>query len=45
MPLSHWSLKAEYRDNYGTMGLNTRDNPGGLAYHWQVIALKTTVDF
>ncbi len=45
MPLQHWSLKLEYRDTYGTMGIYPSDNTGGIAYHWQVLALKTTVDF
>ncbi len=45
MPLSNWSLKFEFRDVYGEMGINKGDNPGGIEDHWQVLALKTTVDF
>ena len=45
MPLSNWSLKAEFRDVYGELGINKGDNPGGIEDHWQVLALKTTVDF
>jgi len=45
MPLSNWSLKAEFRDVYGELGIFKGDNPGGIDDHWQVLALKTTVDF
>lgn len=45
MPLDHWSLKAEFRDVRGTFGVLPADNPGGMDNHWQVLALKTTVDF
>ena len=45
MPLSNWSLKVEFRDVYGELGINKGDNPGGIENHWQVLALKTTVDF
>ena len=45
MPLPNWSLKAEFREVEGTFGIFATDNPGGIASHWQVLALKTTVDF
>jgi hypothetical protein len=45
MPLSNWSLKAEFRDIYGKLGVHSVDNPGGVSDHWQIMALKTTVDF
>ena len=45
MPLPHWSIKAEFRDVHGTMGATAFDNPQGVEKHWQVLALKTTVDF
>jgi hypothetical protein len=45
MPLSNWSLKAEFREVEGTEGVFASDNPQGLSKHWQVLALKTTVDF
>ena len=44
-PLDHWSLKAEFRFNHGTFGADPRLNPDGVAEDWQVLALKTTVDF
>ena len=45
LPLANWSLKAEFRDVHGTMGASAVDNPAGVEKHWQVLALKTTVDF
>ncbi|HEX3135829.1 MAG TPA: hypothetical protein VHX44_19865 [Planctomycetota bacterium] len=45
LPTAHWSLKAEYRYNYGTYDVEGRLNPGGMEMDWQVLALKTTVDF
>jgi hypothetical protein len=44
-PTEHWSLKAEFRYNHGTFGVDPQLNPGGIADDWQVMALKTTVDF
>ncbi len=44
-PLAHWSLKAEFRDVWGTDALLASDNPGGFRQNWQIFALKTTVDF
>lgn len=45
MPLSNWSLKAEFQYHDGTVGVQSSDNPDGIADTWQVVALKTTVDF
>jgi hypothetical protein len=45
MPLPHWSLKAELQYNDGTVGVQSSENPQGIDDHWEVIALKTTVDF
>jgi hypothetical protein len=45
MPLSNWSLKAEFQEVEGTFGIYAADNPQGLSKHWQILALKTTVDF
>ena len=45
LPLANWSIKAEFREEEGTEGLLASDNPQGLSKHWQVLALKTTVDF
>lgn len=44
-PTNHWSLKAEYRYSHGTLDVDERLNPDGIAMDWQVLALKTTVDF
>jgi hypothetical protein len=44
-PINHWSLKLEGRQVEGTLGIQPSDNPGGVSKHWQVLALKTTVDF
>lgn len=44
LPLRNWSMKAELRDNLGTLTANAPAN-GSLEDHWQVLALKTTVDF
>ncbi len=44
-PLAHWSLKAEFRDVWGTTALLASDNPSGFTQNWQIFALKTTVDF
>jgi hypothetical protein len=44
-PTEHWSLKAEFRYCHGTFGVDPQLNPDGLADDWQVLALKTTVDF
>ena len=44
-PLSHWSIKAELRYSHGTLDVDARLNPDGSKMDWQVLALKTTVDF
>jgi hypothetical protein len=44
-PLMNWSVKAEVRDNHGSKGAFAVDNPDGVEKRWQVLALKTTVDF
>ncbi len=44
-PTEHWSLKAEFRYNHGTFGIDPQLNPSGITDDWQVLALKTTVDF
>lgn len=44
-PTPHWSLKAEFRYSHGTYGVDPQLNPGGAVDDWQVLALKTTVDF
>lgn len=44
-PLPRWSIKAEVQQVDGTGGLTATDNPDGLDRRWQVLALKTTVDF
>jgi hypothetical protein len=41
----HWSVKAEYQHIVGTAEATTADNPDGIRTPWDVIALKTTVDF
>ncbi len=45
LPLPSWSLKAEFREVEGSLGVYPSDNPAGVSKHWQVLALKTTVDF
>lgn len=45
MPLSNWSLKAEYQFHDGDIGILASDNPQGVSTTWQVLAFKTTVDF
>lgn len=44
-PLDHLSLKLELQQVDGTQGLTVANNPDGFDDSWQVIALKTTVDF
>lgn len=44
-PTDHWSVKAEFRFNHGTFGVDQQLNPDGVVDEWQVLALKTTVDF
>jgi len=44
-PMDHWSLKAEFRFSHGTFGVDPQLNPDGIDDDWQVLALKTTVDF
>jgi hypothetical protein len=45
MPLRNWSMKAEVRGVRGVMGVIPADNPDGVADHWAVFALKSTMDF
>ena len=45
LPLPNWSLKAEFRDVHGTRGAYGFENPAGIEKRWQVLALKSTVDF
>ncbi len=45
LPLRGWSLKGEFREVEGSEGIYASDNPQGVTKHWQVLALKTTVDF
>ncbi|HEX3135476.1 MAG TPA: hypothetical protein VHX44_18075, partial [Planctomycetota bacterium] len=45
LPLRNWSLKAEYQFQDNTVGVLPTDNPQGVAPHWHLFALKTTVDF
>ena len=45
MPTANWSLKAEFRYYHGDSDVERRLNPDGLQDDWQVLALKTTVDF
>ena len=45
-PLHNWSLKAEWREMDGPIGVvSTLDNPDGVDERWRMLALKTTVDF
>lgn len=44
LPTAHWSLKAEFRFNHGTLGVDPQLNTN-VVDDWQVLALKTTVDF
>jgi hypothetical protein len=44
-PTDHWTVKAEYRFCHGTNDIDARLNPDGIKMDWQVLALKTTVDF
>ena len=41
----HWSVKAEYQHIIGSAEATVVDNPDGIRTPWDVIALKTTVDF
>ena len=41
----HWSVKAEYQHMIGPGAALAADNPDGVADHWDLFALKTTVDF
>jgi len=45
MPTSNWSLKVEGRFNRGTYNVSSADEPAGASDVWQILALKTTVDF
>jgi hypothetical protein len=44
-PLPHWSVKLEGQQVYGTFRVLPSDNPDGLEDSWQILAVKTTVDF
>ena len=41
----HWSVKAEYQHMVGPGAALAADNPDGVSDHWDLFALKTTVDF
>ena len=41
----HWSVKAEYQRIVGSAGATRADNPDGIVTPWNLLALKTTVDF
>jgi hypothetical protein len=43
-PIAHWSIKAEFRLNHGTLSVDPQLNDN-VVDDWQVLALKTTVDF
>lgn len=45
LPLSNWSLKAEFQIHDGNIGILASDNPQGVSNSWLVLAFKTTVDF
>ncbi len=45
MPLSNWSIKAEFQFHDGPIGISKADNPQGVSTTWEMLALKTTVDF
>jgi hypothetical protein len=45
LPLRNWSIKAELQLHDGNIGIQAMDNPQGVSSSWQVLALKTTVDF
>lgn len=42
---SNWLVKAEWQSVRGTQQLYPSENPDGLKYTWNMLALKTTVDF
>jgi hypothetical protein len=42
---AHWSVKAEYQHMIGNGSALRADNPDGLEDHWDLFALKTTLDF
>lgn len=42
---NHWSLKAEYQRIVGAGQALPTDNPGGVEDHWDLFAVKTTIDF
>lgn len=44
-PLPHWTIKLEAQHVDGTLGITAEDNPQGIEHQWQMLALKTTVDF
>lgn len=41
----HWSVKAEFQHIIGPGSALVADNPDGIEDHWNLVALKTTVDF
>lgn len=44
LPLRNWTMKAELRDSSGTLNATSSDGRP-LEDRWQVLAVKTTVDF
>jgi len=44
-PTEHWTVKAEFHYAHGINDVDVRLNPDGIEDDWQVLALKTTVDF
>ena len=44
-PRPNWSLKVEGRQCWGLKDIDPNLNPGELDQSWQLLALKTTVDF
>lgn len=42
---SNWLVKAEWQSIRGTQQLYSSENPEGAKYTWNMLALKTTVDF
>jgi hypothetical protein len=42
---NHWSVKAEYQRIVGAGLALPADNPDGVKDHWDLFALKTTIDF
>ena len=44
-PLRNWSIKIEAQQCWGTNDVDANLNPNGISKTWQILALKTTVDF